>query len=73
MYKTSNYGRMMTLDGVIQSTERDEHAYVSASLAMHACRIQLFTQVRGRRAFRSQDFCIMLTFTNRTIYMCSMR
>ena len=31
VYKTSNYGNMMTLDGVIQSTERDEFAYVSPS------------------------------------------
>lgn len=28
VYKTSTYGHMMTLDGVIQSTQRDEYAYV---------------------------------------------
>eukprot|EP00285_Hemiselmis_virescens_P019349 CAMPEP_0173394556 /NCGR_PEP_ID=MMETSP1356-20130122/28137_1 /TAXON_ID=77927 ORGANISM="Hemiselmis virescens, Strain PCC157" /NCGR_SAMPLE_ID=MMETSP1356 /ASSEMBLY_ACC=CAM_ASM_000847 /LENGTH=302 /DNA_ID=CAMNT_0014352969 /DNA_START=31 /DNA_END=939 /DNA_ORIENTATION=+ len=27
VYETSAYGTMMTLDGVIQSTQRDEHAY----------------------------------------------
>lgn len=30
VYKTKNYGNMMTLDGVIQSTQRDEFAYVRA-------------------------------------------
>ncbi len=37
VYKPATYGTMMTLDGVIQSTERDEHAYVRARPAQ-TCR-----------------------------------
>ena len=34
MFETKKYGNMLTLDGVIQVTERDEHSY-QVHLALH--------------------------------------